>query len=49
MGHVYDMDCELGCRLLKKERDKIEAIKKYTKRYGWVTFSELEEILEGKK
>ena len=22
---IYDMDCELGCRLLKVERDKIKA------------------------
>jgi len=27
MAHVYDMDCELGCRLLRAEKDKLEALK----------------------
>lgn len=24
---IYDIDCELGCKLLKAERNKIEAVK----------------------
>ncbi len=26
---IYDIDCELGCKLLKAERNKLEAIKKH--------------------
>lgn len=26
---TYDMDCEQGCRLLKVERDKLEAVKSW--------------------
>jgi len=25
---LYDADCELGCKLLRAERDKLKAIKK---------------------
>jgi len=25
---LYDLDCEQGCRLLRAERDKLEAVKK---------------------
>ena len=32
---LYDTDCEMGCKLLKTERDKLKAIK--TPLDGWIT------------
>ncbi len=26
---IYDLDCVLGCRLLKVERDKIKAVREF--------------------
>lgn len=51
MAHVYDMDCELGCKLLKAERNKLEALKTWlieAKAQGRISMSvgfSLDEIL----
>ena len=48
---IYDLDCKQGCRLLKVEKDKLEAVKTWltkAKAQGHISISQgeaLDEIL----
>ncbi len=49
---IYDIDCEMGCKLLKAERSKIKAVRTWltkAKAQGYISISQgekLGEILE---